>query len=263
MHVNYHMPQTIYQISNKQTLSQIFPKLNPQELPTKIFYQGDIKLLESKQPKIAIVGSRTPSMYAQKVIQNFIPDIASRGFTIVSGGAFGVDILSQSLAANFTNKLITVLGSGLQHWAPKSNIKYFENFLELGGTIISPFENNLKPTKYTFVQRNQVIASMVDLVLIIEAGPKSGSLHTAIYATEQGIPVACFPSNIFQQQSIGCNNLIKQGAHLINCLDDIFDLIPAHKIQLLQKPTIQISQTNQSNTALTEVMTVINNSLNF
>lgn len=251
----------IHQIKSKSLKQYIFPRLNPENIPENFYYQGNLTLLKDQAPKIAIVGTRTPSLYAQKIIQHIIPDIASEGFTIVSGGAFGVDILSQKLALNFTNKLITVLGSGLNFWTPKTNISKFQDFLNSGGLLCSPFDPNIKPTKYTFVQRNQHIASMVDLVLIIEAGRKSGSLHTAKYASEQGIPVACFPSNIFQELSHGTNSLIQDGAHLVTCFQDIKSLMPLHRLEHLQKPSITKNLSSEQD-IFSELNSIINNSLN-
>ena len=254
------MQYPIQSISSQSKLSKIFPLLECNDLPSKLYYQGNLDLLQPDQPKIAIVGTRNPSNYANKLIQTLVPEIASAGYTIVSGGAFGVDINTHKVASNFTEKIIVVLGSGLEDWTPKTNKQYFHSFLNNGGAIISPFEPSLKPTKYTFVQRNKYIASMADLVLIVEAGSNSGSLHTALYAAEQGIPVACFPSNVFDEQSQGCNNLIKQGAHLVTCFSEIQDLIPLiRRNNLKHSPKIN---SKTQNDVFSEINLIINNSLN-
>ena len=228
-----------YSVVNPNNFSQIFPTLNPKEYPQTLQYEGNSKHIFTQSPKIAVVGSRNITPYGKKILTQIIPDLCHQGFTIVSGGAFGVDILSQKIASNFTDQIITILGSGLNHKVPKTNQPIYQKILQAGGTLVSPYSENLHPTKYTFVQRNQVIASIADLVLVIEAGAKSGSLHTANYASEQGIPVACFPGSIYQELSQGTNQLIQKGAHLVQSTQEIISLIPNHKLQKLKpKSTI-------------------------
>ena len=233
-----------YSQINNSDFPKIFPSLNPKEYPQTLQFEGNSKHIFSQSPKIAVVGSRNITPYGKKILTQIIPDLCHQGFTIVSGGAFGVDILSQKIASNFTDKIITILGSGLNHKVPKTNQSIYRKILQAGGALVSPYPENLHPTKYTFVQRNQIIASISDLVLVIEAGSKSGSLHTANYASEQGIPVACFPGSIYQDLSQGTNQLIQKGAHLVQNTKEIVSLIPNHKIQKLQP--ISKSNSNQS-----------------
>lgn len=217
-----------------QDIQNLFPTIDPHTQPSQFQYIGNKSLLFKQNPRIAIVGSRNITSYGQKILDETIPELCSYNFTIISGGAFGVDIQSQSKALNFTSDLITVLGSGLQNLAPKTNIPIFHKILQKGGTLCSPFQSNTKPNKYTFVQRNQFIAALADIVLIVEAREKSGSLYTAQYAAEQGIPIACFPGNINQPLSKGTNRLIKEGAHLVTNIEDIISLLPYSKKASLQ-----------------------------
>ncbi len=230
----------------KDSFPRVFPTLSHEEYPQVLEYEGNSEPLFSKNPRIAIVGTRNITPYGLKILQTIIPDLATKGFTIVSGGAFGVDIESQKIASHFTSKLITVLGSGLHHKAPKTNKKHFLNFINNGGCLLSPFGSDIHPTRFTFVQRNQIIASLSDLVIVIEAGPKSGSIHTANYASEQGIPVACFPGSIHSELSQGTNHLIQNGAHLVTSTEEILTLIPNHKLQNL-KSTINKKTIPRSN----------------
>jgi DNA processing protein len=223
-----------FQTISKDQYPRIFPTLSPDQYPETLQFEGNSEHIFSQNPRIAIVGTRNITPYGRKIISEIIPPLANQGFTIVSGGAFGVDIESQKTAFHFTNKLITVLGSGLHHKAPKTNKPFFTKVIKSGGTILSPFPEDIHPTKYTFVQRNQIIASMTDLVIVIEAGQKSGSIHTANYASEQGIPVASFPGNIHNPLSKGTNQLIQNGAHLVTSTDEIISLIPKHRLEKLK-----------------------------
>lgn len=239
-----------YSIQNLSTqdIQNIFPLIDPDSLPQQFQYIGNRRLLFQNNPRIAIVGSRNITSYGQMILDQIIPEVCANNFTIISGGAFGVDIQSQSKALNFTSNLITILGSGLDHLTPKTNTPIFKQILQKQGVICSPFPSSLKPTKYTFVQRNKFIAGLADIVLVVEANQKSGSLYTAQYAGEQGIPVACFPGNIDQPLSKGTNQLIQQGAHLVTNTQDIFDLLPGYKKINKQAPLSLFDQA--LNTAL-------------
>lgn len=225
-----------FQTIPKNKYSKIFPTLSPDEYPSTFQYEGNSQHIFSSNPRIAIVGTRNITPYGRRIISEIIPSLSTKGFSIVSGGAFGIDIESQRSALHFTNKLITVLGSGLHHKTPKTNQPFFQKVIQSGGTIVSTFPSGTHPTKYTFVQRNQIIASLSDLIIVIEAGQKSGSIHTANYASEQGIPVACFPGNITNPLSKGTNKLIQNGAHLVTSVEEIISLIPKHRLDNLSKP---------------------------
>lgn len=224
-----------FQVIPKNKYPKLFPTLSSAEYPEILQFEGSSEHIFSNNPRIAIVGTRNITPYGQKIISEIIPPLASKGFTIVSGGAFGVDIESQKTASYFTNKLVTVLGSGLHHKAPKTNKPFFTNVIKQGGTLLSPFPEDVHPTKFTFVQRNQIIASLADLILVIEAGSKSGSIHTANYGSEQGIPVAAFPGSIHAPLSKGTNKLIQTGAHLVTSIEEIISLIPKHRLDCLSK----------------------------
>jgi len=144
--------------------------------------------------------------------------------TIVSGGAFGVDVEAQKLALEYDGKVITVLGSGLNKPAPKTNMQFFKK-VEKKGLLVSQFEADVHATKYTFPQRNELISGLSDMVLIIEARKKSGALITADFAIDQGKPVGCFPGRVTDELSYGTNKLLQQGAHLITCTRDILEIM--------------------------------------
>lgn len=245
-----------FQVIPRDKFPKIFPTLLPDYYPDTLQFEGNSEHIFSNNPRIAIIGSRNITPYGRRIISEIIPPLASKGFTIVSGGAFGVDIESQKAASHFTNKIITVLGSGLHYKSPKTNKPTFTKFIQNGGTIVSPFSERVTPTKYTFVQRNQIIASLADLVLVIEAGYKSGSLHTTNYASEQGIPVAAFPGNIHAPLSLGTNYLIQHGAHLVTSVEEIISLIPKYRLDNLVPSNYK--KHNESNSVYIDLYKMLN-----
>lgn len=188
------------------------------------YLQGDRQILTCSQPKVAIIGSRCMTPYGHTILRQIIPPLARQGITIVSGGAFGVDLEAQKLALEYDANVITILGSGLHNPAPKTNAKFFEQVANRGA-LVSQYEPDFPATRYTFPERNRLISAMSDLVIIIEARSKSGALITADFALQQGKPIACFPGRITDELSAGTNLLIQQGAHPILNTQDIFELL--------------------------------------
>ncbi len=198
--------------------------------PSHLYAKGDVTLLESR-PKVAIIGSRTMTNYGRAMISQIVPGLVHAGCTIVSGGAMGVDVESQRKALEYEGKVITILGNGLNNPAPKTNQPFFWR-VEQRGLLLSEFEPDQPAGKYTFPQRNRLISAMSDLVLIVEARKKSGALITADFAAAHGKPVACIPGRASDEMSYGCNELIKQGAHMVTTVTEIITLL---NIQLSPK----------------------------
>lgn len=192
--------------------------------PKKLYFKGNKSLLQNLSPSIAIVGSRTMSNYAEQILESLVPILARNNITIISGGAFGVDYYSQKLALEYDGKVITVLGSGINNPVPKTNLSFFKK-VEQRGLIISEYPDNHPGTRYTFPERNRLISALADLVLVVEARDKSGSLITANFALDQGKIVAAYPGRTIDPLSKGTNALIKSGAHIITSPKDILELL--------------------------------------
>jgi DNA processing protein len=192
--------------------------------PKKLYFKGNRSLLNNLRPSIAIVGSRCMTRYGEQIIEALIPSLVGCNVTIVSGGAFGIDYYAQKVALEYNGKVITVLGSGINNPVPKTNINFF-NEVEKKGLIISEYPDNHPATKYTFPERNRLISALADLVLVIEAREKSGSLITANFAVEQGKMVAAYPGRTIDPLSKGTNYLISQGAHIVTCPRDVIELL--------------------------------------
>lgn len=204
--------------------SEYFPQ-KLQEIhssPFILFGRGDLSLLQKNQ--LAIVGTRRPTHYGKQVLEKIGPEIAVSSLIITSGMAMGIDTLAHRTALNSQQPTIAVLGNGLsKKILQKSfNYKLGEEIIEKNGLLVSEYPPNFEANKLTFPARNRIISGLSLGVLIIEAAEKSGTLITAHCALEQNREILVIPGNIFSEQSVGTNNLIKQGASPITSANDIF-----------------------------------------
>lgn len=213
---------------------------------TQLYGVGDEMLLSPRYKKVAIVGTRHMTRYGQDCLNLIVPELVRHNVVIVSGGALGIDIEAQKLSHTLGGKNITVLGSGLKVPTPRTNIPFFRKFIS-SGLLVSEFSQTEPAQKFTFVQRNRIISAISDVILVIEAGQKSGALITADFALEQGKTVLAIPGLITSEKSIGTNNLIKSGATLINSATDILDLLNLEYItnRTVQNATVEFENTLQ------------------
>lgn len=177
------------------------------------------------KPLLAVVGSRKVSTYGRAVTEQFASSAAARGIVIVSGLALGIDAIAHQAALNAGGITIAVLPSGLTNIYPSSHTQLANKILQSGGALVSEYPPHEKVAyKGSFIARNRIIAGLAQAVLIPEAADKSGSLHTANFALEQGKEVLAVPGPINSPLSVGCNNLIKAGATPITEIDDILHI---------------------------------------
>ena len=182
--------------------------------------------LQKEDINLAIVGSRQASTYGRYTTERFSRELAQKGVTIVSGMARGIDTCSHRGALSAGGRTIAVLGSGPDVVYPPENKKLFSAICQ-NGAVISEYPPGTEPLPYHFPARNRIISGMSYGVLVVEAGEKSGSLITARLALEQGREVFAIPGSIDSPASRGTNSLIKQGAKLIENVDDIIeDIVP-------------------------------------
>lgn len=190
--------------------------------PLILFYKGNKEILEN--PKVAIVGTRKPSYYGIEAAKYFAKGLSSYNITIVSGLALGIDSIAQSEVLKNSGTTIGVLGSGLNNIYPKSNINLVKVFIETGnGLILSEFPPDTPPMRHHFPLRNRIISGLASGVIIIEGNLKSGSLITGNFALEQNREVFAVPGSIFSNRSKGPHFLIKQGAKLVENIEDIMN----------------------------------------
>lgn len=212
-----------------------------EDAPVVIYIKGDIQ--PQDRYAIAIVGSRKPTHYGISVAEKISEELASMGFTIVSGMARGIDSLSHKGALKAGGRTIAVLGSGLDVPYPPENKVLMDNIAR-SGCVMSEFPPGTPPDKENFPRRNRLISGLSQGVLVIEATSNSGSLITAGYALEQNREVFAVAGNITSSTSEGTNELIRRGAILTRKAEDIVEeLAPVLKgfIKLKDKVKIEVS----------------------
>ena len=205
-----------------QILKQIY------DPPISLYIKGNVEILNGKN--IAIVGCRNSSKYGEEAAKYFAYNLSAKGINIISGLARGIDTYAHigNLGAMMHNgndicgKTIAVVGNGIDIIYPKENKYLEEKIIKSGGCIISEYPLGTKPEKFNFPARNRIISGLSKGVLVIEARAKSGTLITIDFALQQGRDVYVVPGNINSVNSVGTNDLIKQGAKLVTRVEEIF-----------------------------------------
>lgn len=187
--------------------------------PKQLYYIGNINLLY--QDSFAIVGTRRITDYGIKICKEFSKEFSLRNIPIVSGMAIGIDTIAHKTAIEYGGGTIAVLGGGLERIFPIQNYDLFRRIIESGGLVVSEYENDVKPNKTTFPQRNRIVTAISEGVLVIEAAARSGTSITANHAWKQGKKVFAIPGRIDNSLGVGVNILIKKGAILTTSIEDI------------------------------------------
>ena len=191
--------------------------------PPLLYARGNLDALRA--PRVAIVGTRRPTLYGQRMAEEFGADLGERGVAVVSGLARGIDAAAHRGCIARDGITIAVLGSGIDIIYPREN-QQLANRIASKGLIVSEFPPGTSPAPYNFPIRNRIVSGMSLGTLVIEAGERSGSLITARLAMEQNREVFALPGNITTPQSLGPNYLIKQGAKLVQSWRDIVEELP-------------------------------------
>lgn len=187
--------------------------------PVLIFSSGNINLKNKKI--VSIVGTRQITSYGMEFCRKLIEDIAPLDPVIVSGFAYGVDIVAHQLAMDYNLQTIGVLAHGLNQIYPKSHKKYVAKMEENGG-FITEFWSSSNPDKENFVRRNRIVAGMSEATIVIESADRGGSLITANLANDYNRDVFAVPGRVTDKYSQGCNDLIKtQKANVLTSAADL------------------------------------------
>ncbi|GFR35842.1 DNA processing protein DprA [Thermobrachium celere] len=185
--------------------------------PIGLFYMGNINFPNNL---LAIVGSRKATSYGKTTAYKMSYELSKYGIGIVSGMARGIDTEAHLGSLDAGGYTIAVLGSGFDNIYPKENIKLLNRIID-NGCVLTEYLPNIKPYGYNFPERNRIISGLSKAVLVVEASINSGSMITVNCALEQGKDVYAIPGDIYKETSRGCNKLIKEGAKLIDSVDDI------------------------------------------
>lgn len=191
------------------------------DAPIILYSKGTISTEKSKI--ISIVGTRNATEHGKRTTSNFIKELSllHKGVLIVSGLAYGIDIEAHRAALKYGLETIGVLGHGLDRIYPALHRKYAIQMLERGG-LLTEFMSQSNPDRQNFVKRNRIVAGLADATIVVESASKGGSLITAELAYSYNRDVFAFPGRIFDDQSRGCNDLIKANkAALVENADDL------------------------------------------
>lgn len=215
------------------------------DYPLSLFYKGG---LPGANPCVAVVGSRNATNYGKDMTRYIVSELAKRGVDIISGMALGIDAVAHRTALEYGAKTYAVLGCGVNICYPKENYDIYEAIsVEKNGGIVSEFPLGTSPLAHLFPMRNRLISGLADIVLIIEARERSGSLITANMANDQGKLVYALPGRITDPLSRGCNNLISNGASILTKVDDIIE-----SLGMIIDKTIPIYEKNLKSLAKNE-----------
>jgi len=188
--------------------------------PAALYVKGELK--KEDKLSIAIVGSRHSSNYGRDTAERLARELAQLGITVVSGMARGIDTSAHNGALNSKGRTIAVLGSGLANIYPPENKALFYKIAE-SGAVISEFPMTMPPLAANFPRRNRIISGLSLGTVIVEAAQKSGALITARCAYEQGREVFSVPGEAGRITAFGTNQLIKDGAKLVETAEDILE----------------------------------------
>ena len=202
-----------------------FPEMLTQGItaPPVLFLRGNVQLLH--KPSAAIVGSRHATPQAMRIAKDFGRALSEKDIPVVSGMASGIDTAAHQGALQAGGGTIAVWGTGIDRIYPPSNKNLAYEIAEKG-LIVSEFPIGTRPYAGNFPRRNRLIAALSQVTLVVEAALESGSLITARLAAEMGREVMAVPGSIDNPHSKGCHKLIKDGAKLVECLDDILHECP-------------------------------------
>ena len=175
-----------------------------------LWWKGDKELVNS-QKIVAIVGSRKMSQYGKRVLAEIVPRLVEAGYVTISGFMYGIDIEMHRLTIESGGKTIGVFGWGIDAPIIPENENLYHKVLESEGLFLSEIEPKMLGELWTFPRRNRIVVGLADMVIVVEAGMKSGSLNSAEWARKMGKPVYAVPGSIFSSVSEGCNWLITQG----------------------------------------------------
>jgi len=191
--------------------------------PPALWILGEAKVLQ--EPLVSIVGARLASDYGIGVTRDLVRYLVERKYSIVSGGALGIDAAAHESSIASKGKTIAVMAGGIDRLYPSRNFALFRQ-IRLQGLLISEVAPGVAPARWRFLQRNRLIAALGQATLVIEAGYRSGSINTAGHANELERPVGAVPGPINSVRSAGCHRLIREHrAELISTPADLLELL--------------------------------------
>lgn len=209
---------TLEDVKYPQLLKEIS---NP---PAVLYYKGNSSICNFEK-NLAIVGSRKASFNARDAVEKIVSELEGTDICIVSGLASGIDTSAHTSALKHHLKTIGVIASGFDFTYPASNKHLYEEIENGGGIVVSEYYPTFEPLKFRFPQRNRIVSGLSYGTLVAEASLKSGALITANLTLEQGRELMCIPGLISNPNTEGIYKLLKNGATLVTCADDILEAL--------------------------------------
>jgi len=219
------MEEGVVDIKNKKYPKALKEIKNP---PKRLYYRGnwDEDIFENC---LAVVGSRRMTSYGRRIAEKMVRDIASAGITIVSGFMYGIDATSHRASLDGGGRTIAVMPCGVNIVHPEYQGELYNDILKNKGLIISEFEKDFPPDAWTYPKRNRIVAGLSKSTFVVEAALKSGSLITAGFAKKYKRRIFALPGPTSSNVSEGTNRLIKDGASIVTCAQDILDFYDIKK----------------------------------
>ena len=223
----------MYTVSTTQKEYPEYLRSIPQS-PSLLYCEGIMSVLDG--PCVSVIGSRKLTSYASQILQMFVPTLVQAGLIIVSGLAYGADVLAHSIALKHEGKCVAVLGSGLNTIYPRVHKSISQTIVNSGGCLISEYPPDTEALPFHFPQRNRIISGLSKVTLVVQAGDKSGTLQTCYHALEQGRDVCVVLSDITREEYKGCYKLARQGAHIVTQPQDVLNLYRDVQLSLAPIP---------------------------
>ena len=193
--------------------------------PLALWMRGTTPVIPGQQRCIAVVGSRDSTSYGANVTGEMAAGLVQRGFTVVSGGAYGIDAQAHRGALSAVRAgvvpTIAVMAGGLDRYYPSGNEDLLRT-IAAGGIMVTEVPPGTNPTRYRFLQRNRLIAALCAVTVVVEARWRSGALSTAHHADALSRPVGAVPGSVYSANSAGCHRLLREGAAV--CVTDAADV---------------------------------------
>ena len=200
---------------------------NIPDKPDRLYYEGNIDLLNGEYIFVCIVGPRKASPYGVQVTEHILQFLKDFNVVTVSGAAYGIDGLVHTLSIKHAIKTIAIPGSGISDdfFYPRAHLDLKHEILDNKGLIINEFEPDTRSSIWTFPVRNRLMAGLSHMTIVIEAEEKSGTLITANLAADYNRDILAIPGNIFSRNSLGTNELINKGAKIFVNLESLREML--------------------------------------
>ena len=195
--------------------------------PIGLYWQGEYIV---DRPCVAIVGTRRSTLYGRRFAKKMAAELARLGFCVVSGMASGIDTAAHEGALEVGGKTVAVFGCGLDAIYPSENMDLYQKIVA-HGAVVSEFPFGRRADRQTFPMRNRVVAGICQGVVVVESAASGGSMITARFAGEQGRTLMAVPGRIDQASSVGCHQLIRDGAIMVTSVDDILEELRYQRTQ--------------------------------